>query len=56
MILCRQGIADQGRYHDNFAVCKIKNVGGLDDEYEAQGDQGVETPHGNAAREQLNKE
>ena len=56
MILCHQKVAEEGGDHDHFAMGKIQNIRGLDDQYEAQGDQSVETPHGNTAREQLNKE
>ena len=56
MILCHQKVAEEGGDHDNFAVCKIKNVGRLDDQHKSQSNEGVETPNGNAAREQLNKE
>ena len=56
MILGHQKVAEEGGDHDHFAMGKIQNIRGLDDQYKAQGDQSIKTTHGNAAREQLNKE
>jgi hypothetical protein len=51
MILCHQKVAEEGRDHDHFAMGKIQNIRGLDDEYKTQGDQSIKATYGNTARE-----
>ena len=56
MILCHQKVAEEGGDHDDFAVSKIQDVRGLDDQNKSESNQGIEATHGNATGEQLNKE